>query len=204
MKKMSRIKLGGFTIIELLVVTLVIGILAAMLLPALSAARERAKRTQCLSNVKQIGLAIGIYADVYKTTIPWDGTAAFGSCTGSFRLLSNATDSAKILLCPGDGRGPTTSMVAQFRSMTSMNVSYAIVPGLNWQQSFPDSVVAMDQTDNVDKNLGFTPIVAGTLTPNHKGVGGNVLFNDGHAAFSAAIPQNVKDQNGTLGVLYPK
>ena len=74
---------GGFTLIELLVVIAIIAILAAMLLPALASSKDKAKRIQCASNLKQQGAAIVMYINEYREFFPFGP----GRCGSELRQL---------------------------------------------------------------------------------------------------------------------
>ena len=131
-KKSSSIESrhDGFTLIELLVVVAVIGILAGLVLPALAKAKQSATRASCLSNLKQVALALQMYTDDHEDSLPgpvFSGARASYDITSSTELIwyiaeylsspkpSAQTVVADVFVCPGYKRSAPdlTSMVGR-------------------------------------------------------------------------------------------
>jgi len=171
----------AFTLIELLVVIAVIAILAAMLLPVLNNATSSAKRVQCSNNVRQINLAIQMYADDHGDEFPYDTNALYYSYKLS---ISNYTaQSFSLFVCPSDPVFYTLALTFNssygFNGVARTNNDYGMAGRLFSTVHDPTKT---DLNGEIAGGLGESwhtkPVQQ--QRPDAQGVGG---FVDGHISY---------------------
>ena len=198
----TRQRRHGFTLIELLVVIAIIAILASILFPVFSKAREKARQAGCASNIRQISLAIQMYAEDYDETYPLMSYPAGNSGNKYwYQAIYPFIQSTKIFACPDDSSTmmPGDQYTAdgiwvsnklknsyaynyQLKGVTMAAVTSPSDLFMNW-----DASTASVDTDNLpETNNRYR-----TVVPIHTG-GDNYAFADGHVKWCsrASVPWN--------------
>jgi prepilin-type N-terminal cleavage/methylation domain-containing protein/prepilin-type processing-associated H-X9-DG protein len=137
---MKRSRRSGFTLIELLVVIAIIAILAAILFPVFAKARDRARMTTCRSNLKQIGMAFGMYTGDWDDTLPlWtrQDHDANGWQNSWDIVIQPYLKSHQVVICPSDDR--SKAIVHKLYGPLQRSYSYAGNLGGDWNPYVPEA-----------------------------------------------------------------
>ena len=195
-KRVGAWRLGAFTLIELLTVIAIIGILAAMLMPALDSAMARAKRIWCENDLRQTGIAFHLFMHDHSGKFPMQvpmaqgGAAEFaqngylvpGAFYFSFRqfqALSNELVLPRVLVCKAD----TREAAVNFSTIQNSNLSYFV--NVKADFSLPNSILAGDRNIACSPPLRPTIMKIGVAsrywwTREMHQSKGNMLFSDTH------------------------
>ena len=193
----------GFTLIELLMVIAIIGILASMILPALSKAKGKALRISCISNLRQIGFSFRMWSDDNDNRFPWRLSVANGGSQGeseawkSFILIRGEINTPRVFRCPSDSDRDrawdwTTTPGNGFEAMKNGALSYFV--GTDSDENHPSVQVSGDRnlTGTDGQNCPSAELM-GTATlldpttarwqDNVHSAGGNMLMGDGSSQY---------------------
>jgi prepilin-type processing-associated H-X9-DG protein len=192
----SSVGVWAMSLIELLCVMAIITLLAALLLPALSQGRARARRIQCINQLHEAGVGFISFANDHNGRFPMavpvsaggslelarSGYLLQGDFYFSFRhfqAASNELVTPKLIVCPADTRLPASS----FATLSNWNLSYFI--GVNAEFARPTSILAGDRNLTNDYTTAGSMVRLGqnrTLrwTDELHRFKGNLLFSDGH------------------------
>src|SRR5687768_8823061 len=174
----------AFTLIELLVVIGIISVLISILLPTLSAARERGRRVKCLANLRSLGLGMRLYAEDHRDRLPNTNPPGTGiDYDASNFVLTNLSKlyvrSPGVFHCPSDqDPQPETVATADYTLPNSARVSYDFYSVFWVPEKGPKLTKLKDAPLAWDLSAGSKPPAE---QQNHANIGGNVVFADGHA-----------------------
>jgi prepilin-type N-terminal cleavage/methylation domain-containing protein/prepilin-type processing-associated H-X9-DG protein len=174
----------GFTLVELLIVIGIIATLIGILLPVVGRVRESARRTNCLSNLRQLGAGMVMYTQEFKgrlpNTNPPNTTADYGATNAVLIGLNQIyIKSPPVFHCPSDRDDvPEKIATADFTLPNSARVSYDFY-SVYWMPEYGPKITRIPGAPLAWDLGGGDPIA--NKDQNHGNKGGNVVFADGHA-----------------------